>query len=91
MGLSVGALVAGILLGAGLNAWLQVDIVPIGVGGCLQLMAVCAHSCTLDVPFHCLTSSISIQYCKSGHESMVEHVLSTMFVLQAFGCCSLKL
>lgn len=30
VGLSVGALVAGILLGAGLNAWLQVDIVPIG-------------------------------------------------------------
>lgn len=31
VGLSLAALVAGILLGAGLNAWLRVDIVPIGV------------------------------------------------------------
>lgn len=33
VGLSLGALVAGIMLGAGLNAWLRVDIVPIGVSG----------------------------------------------------------
>lgn len=31
--LSLGSLVVGILLGAGLNAWLRVDIVPIGVSG----------------------------------------------------------
>eukprot|EP00882_Tetradesmus_deserticola_P016762 GHRQ01017922.1.p1 GENE.GHRQ01017922.1~~GHRQ01017922.1.p1 ORF type:complete len:180 (+),score=53.11 GHRQ01017922.1:871-1410(+) len=30
IGLSVGALTAGILLGAALNAWLRVDIVPLG-------------------------------------------------------------
>jgi len=33
VGLSLGALVAGIMLGAGLNAWLRVDIVPIGSFG----------------------------------------------------------
>jgi mannose/fructose/N-acetylgalactosamine-specific phosphotransferase system component IIC len=31
VGLSAGSLVAGIMLGAALNAWLRVDIVPIGV------------------------------------------------------------
>ncbi len=30
-GLSLGSLAAGILLGAALNAWLRVDIVPLGV------------------------------------------------------------
>jgi hypothetical protein len=44
VGLSVGALVAGILLGAGLNAWLQVDIVPIGVSGVLCPMSLTAHT-----------------------------------------------
>ncbi|KIZ03099.1 hypothetical protein MNEG_4861 [Monoraphidium neglectum] len=29
-GITFGAMVAGIMLGAGLNAWLQIDIVPIG-------------------------------------------------------------
>ncbi|KAF8067219.1 hypothetical protein HT031_002266 [Scenedesmus sp. PABB004] len=33
VGLSLGAMVAGILLGAGLNAWLRVDIVPLGSFG----------------------------------------------------------
>jgi len=32
-GLSIGSLIAGILLGAALNAWLRVDIVPVGVSG----------------------------------------------------------
>jgi hypothetical protein len=31
IGLSVGALAAGIILGAALNWWLRVDIVPLGV------------------------------------------------------------
>jgi hypothetical protein len=39
VGLSVAALVAGILLGAGLEAWLRVDIVPIGVSETLS----CRH------------------------------------------------
>lgn len=50
VGLSVGALVAGILLGAGLNAWLRVDIVPIGVRGADAVRgtsaAVCLPSCS---------------------------------------------
>jgi hypothetical protein len=33
IGLSVGALAAGIVIGAAINAWLQVDIVPIGSFG----------------------------------------------------------
>lgn len=37
VGLSVAALVAGILLGAGLEAWLRVDIVPIGVSKTIRL------------------------------------------------------
>jgi hypothetical protein len=32
-GITFGSMVVGIMLGAGLNAWLQVDIVPIGVRG----------------------------------------------------------
>lgn len=50
VGLSVGALVAGILLGAGLNAWLRVDIVPIGVSGADAVRGtsavVCLPSCS---------------------------------------------
>jgi uncharacterized membrane protein YfcA len=30
-GITVGALVAGVMLGAVLNAWLRVDLVPLGV------------------------------------------------------------
>lgn len=35
-GITFGSMVAGIMLGAGLNAWLQVDIVPIGVSSARQ-------------------------------------------------------
>ena len=31
MGITVAGLLAGVLLGAGLQSWLRVDIVPIGV------------------------------------------------------------
>lgn len=40
VGLSVGALAAGILLGAAVNAWLRVDIVPIGVSMALNVLFV---------------------------------------------------
>jgi len=32
-GITAGSMVAGIMLGAVLNVWLQIDIVPIGVSG----------------------------------------------------------
>lgn len=49
VGLSLGALVVGILLGAGLNAWLRVDIVPIGVSDVKECTCACHSFCMCSV------------------------------------------
>jgi len=49
VGLSLGALVVGILLGAGLNAWLRVDIVPIGVSAVQLSQFAVVQECTCAV------------------------------------------